>query len=80
MKIKKIQEHQKHDCYPLAPENVRIDASVISKRTAGTLKKLNRDPNIHVSEKLVAHLGGRKNYRIHSRNAGRCAGCPKKTR
>ena len=60
--------HQQHDSYPLAPENVQINGSNISDRTAETLRKLHKDPDIHHSEKLVSHLGNRTRYKIHSRN------------
>ena len=63
--------HQHHDSYPLAPENVQINGSNISDRTAETLRKLHKDPDIHHSEKLVSHLGNRTRYKIHSRNAGK---------
>ena len=65
--------HQHHDSYPLAPENVQINGSNISDRTAETLRKLHKDPDIHHSEKLVSHLGNRTRYKIHSRNAGKVA-------
>ena len=57
--------HDSHSDYPLCPERMKISREMLSPYCKNILADLNRKP-CRV-EKLVNHLGDRKNYIIHYR-------------
>lgn len=59
--------HLEHNAFPLAPEHVEIDKSMLSPYASNVLQKLTRKRTYH-AKKLTATFKRRKNYVCHGLN------------